>query len=165
MALLLEPYDKEPPDKAKTAAGECGAWPVHKGIAIVFCSMAIASLVPVVLVQLHVIDDLPDPPGRIFESKKIVMSKTAHPLGIPDGILGLGSYGITLALLIAANPSRRLTRGALRAKLLLDGTMAARKARGQMKQFGRLCSWCLGTAIATAGMVYFARQAAKVRRA
>ncbi len=163
MSLLLESQSE-----TETAVTECGACSVHKGMAIAFCSIAIASLVPVVLVQLRVIKNLPDPPGSIFDSKRIVTSKSAYRLGIPDGVLGLGSYSITLVLLITATPSRPLLRGALRAKLLLDGTVAARKARGQMKQFGRICSWCMGTALATAGVVYFARkgrEAGKLHRA
>lgn len=146
------------------APEECGAGCMHQGIAIAFCSAALVSLVPVVLVQLRVIKHLPDPPGRIFDSKAIVTSKGAYRLGIPDGVLGLGSYSVTLLLLISATPSRPLVRGLLRGKLLLDGAVAARKARGQMKKFGRLCSWCMGTALATAGMVYFARKGREAQR-
>ena len=137
------------------------AYSTHKTLSIVFCASALAFLVPVVLRQLDVIDELPELPGKIFDANHIVMSKTAHPLGIPDAILGLGSYGATMALLVYATPSRPVVRGLLHAKLLLDGTMAARKARGQVKQFGRVCSWCMGTALATAGMVHFGRKARK----
>ncbi len=142
----------------------CGVCPVHKGIAIVCCCAAIASLTPVVLLQLGIVKRLPDPPGRIFNSKRIVTSKSAYRFGIPDGVLGIGSYSITLVLLITATPYRPLLRGILRAKLLLDGTVAARKTRKQMKEFGRVCSWCLGAAIATAGVVYFARKAREAER-
>ncbi len=143
---------------------ERGMCPAHKGIAIAFCCAAITSLVPVVLVQFRVINRLPDPPGKIFDSTRIVTSKSAYPLGIPDGVLGLGSYSVTLILLIYSGPSHPLLRGLLRAKLLLDGTVAARKARGQIKQFGRICSWCMGTAAATAGVIYFARKAREAQR-
>ncbi|MGC1783574.1 MAG: vitamin K epoxide reductase family protein [Acidobacteriaceae bacterium] len=138
--------------------------PVHKGLAIACCCGAIASLVPVALFQLHVLEDLPDPPGRIFDSKKIVTSKSAYRFGIPDGALGVASYGVTLGLLIAARPSRPLARKALRCKLALDGTMAVRNARRQVTQYGRICSWCMGAAVATAGMVYFARKAGAAER-
>jgi hypothetical protein len=143
---------------------DCGACSPYKGIAIACCCVAMSSLVPVVLVQFRVFKRLPDPPGSIFASTRIVTSKKAHPLGIPDGVLGLGSYSVTLILLIYATPSRPLVRGLLRAKLLMDGTVAARKARGQMKQFGQICSWCMGTAIATAGVIYFARKAREAER-
>ena len=131
---------------------------VHKSIAVACCCVAIASLVPVVLVQLKIIDTLPDPPGRIFDSTEIVTSKDAYKLGIPDGILGIGSYSVTLALLLMAGPSQPLLQKALRTKLALDGTMAVRNAKKQVTHFGRICSWCMGTAIATAGVLYYARR-------
>ncbi len=132
--------------------------PLHKGMAIACCGAAIATLAPVALVQLKLLKRLPDPPGRFFDSEKIVTSEAASHFGIPDGVLGLGSYGMTLALLIAAKPSRPLVRKMLGAKLALDATVATRSVRKQITKHGRICSWCLGAAIATAGMVYFARK-------
>jgi hypothetical protein len=132
--------------------------PLHKGMAIACCCAAMASLAPVALVQLRIVKDLPDPPGRLFHSKRIVMSKDAYHLGIPDGVLGLASYGVTLALLLAAQPERSFVRRALRAKLALDATMAIRNVRKQIAEHGCLCSWCMGAAVATAGLVYFARK-------
>lgn len=131
---------------------------VHKNIAIACCCVAIASLVPVALTQLKVIDTLPDPPGWMFDSTEIVTSKGAYKLGIPDGLLGIGSYGLTLTLLRMAGPSQPLLQKALRAKLALDGTMAVRHAKKQVSQFGRICSWCMVTAIATAGVLHYARR-------
>lgn len=138
--------------------------PIHKIAAIACCCAAIGSLVPVALFQLHAIDDLPDPPGQIFDSKKIVTSKDAFRMGIPDGLLGIGSYGATLALLIAAGPSRPRVRHLLNSKLALDGTLAIRNAHKQVTQFGLICSWCMGAAVATAGVVYFARKAGAAER-
>lgn len=158
MPTLLQAGNETKPPSENACAG------ADKKLAIACCCVAMASLAPVVLLQLHWIDDLPDPPGRIFDSKRIVTSKGAYPLGIPDGLLGMGSYGITLALLLAAKPSNPVARGLLRGKLLLDGTMAAHNARKQMKQYGRICSWCMGTAMATAGLVYFARKAREAQR-
>jgi uncharacterized membrane protein len=123
-----------------------------------------AALAPVALVQLHILKDLPDPPGRLFNSKRIVTSKSAYRLGIPDGLLGLASYGITLGLLVAAQPSRPLVRKALRAKLAWDATMAVRNVRKQITEHGRVCSWCMGAALATAGLVYFARKVRDAER-
>ncbi len=132
--------------------------PLHKGMAIACCCAAMASLAPVALVQLRIMKDLPDPPGRLFHSKRVVTSKDAYHLGIPDGVLGLASYGVTLALLLAAQPERPLVRKALRVKLALDATMAIRSVRKQIAEHGRICSWCMGAAVATAGLVYFARK-------
>jgi hypothetical protein len=52
----------------------------------------------------------------------------------------------------------------LRAKLFLDKTIALRKARGQRKRFGQLCSWCLLTAAATVCTAQFARNARQAER-
>ena len=78
---------------------------VHKGMAVACCCAAMATLAPVALVQLHIIRDLPDLPGRLFDSKRVVTSKGAYHLGIPDGVLGLASYGVTLAT-VARGDSR-----------------------------------------------------------
>ena len=40
---------------------------VHKGMAVACCCAAMATLAPVALVQLHIIKDLPDPPGRMVQ--------------------------------------------------------------------------------------------------
>lgn len=130
----------------------------YKNVAVACCCVAIASLVPVVLKQLNVIDNLPDPPGWMFDSTKIVTADGSYKLGIPDGILGIGSYSLTLALLLNAGPSQPLLQKALRSKLALDATMAVRHAKKQVSQFKRICSWCMVTAIATAGVVHYARR-------
>jgi uncharacterized membrane protein len=135
----------------------------YEGLAMACCGVAIISLLPVALLQLKVVDRLPELPGSLFNSSRVVTSQAAYPLGIPDSLLGLASYATTLALLIAAKPSRPVTRTALRAKLLLDGALAARNTRKQVTEHGKICSWCMGAAIATAGMVYFARKAREGR--
>jgi uncharacterized membrane protein len=153
MSLRLE---AEP--QAENSVALAKVCPVHKGMAVACCCAAMATLVPVTLVQLRIWKDLPDPPGRIFNSKRVATSKDAYRLGIPDGVLGLASYGVTLALLLASQPSRPLVRRALRAKLALDATMAIRNVRRQFTRHERICSWCIGTAVATAGLVFFARK-------
>lgn len=159
MALQLEA--ENPVDKIIAIAPSRSA---HHGMAIACCCVAIGSLVPVVMLQLGKIDDLPDFPARIFNTKKIVLSKSAFPLGIPDGMLGIGSYAVTLLLLTTAKPSRPLLQAALRGKLMVDGAMAARNTRKQITNFGRICTWCMGTAVATAGVVYFARKGREADR-
>ena len=116
------------------------------------CSVAIGTLVPVALHQLGALDHLPDPPGRVFDSDRITESEMAHPFGVPDSLLGLASYGTTLGLALMSvrcAAARRLLGG----KLVLDGAAAAFNATRQVTRFGKLCSWCMGTALATAVMV------------
>jgi len=119
-------------------------------------------LVPVALFQCGALDHLPDPPVWLFASDQITSSKDAHPFGVPDGLLGLASYGTTLALALSA-PHSRLAGQALGGKLLLDGGLATVNAVKQVARFKRVCSWCMLTAAATlvmvaAGRQYFARR-------
>lgn len=119
-------------------------------------SVAIATLLPIALYQCHAIDHLPDPPCPYFDSDRITASKSAHPFGMPDGLLGLASYGITTALIVAARHSET-GRTLLRTKLLIDGSMATINVTRQVVSFRKLCSWCTGTALATAVLVVAGR--------
>lgn len=118
--------------------------------------LALASLVPVALYQSSVISSLPDPPLRIFDSERITESKTAHPLGIPDGWLGLASFGTTFALVFLArrNPTARNLMGV---KLVIDASIGAFNAVRQIVEFRKLCSWCTATALSAATMAYAGR--------
>jgi len=112
---------------------------------MVVSALAMAGLGVVTLRQLGLIKHLPDPPGSLFDSDRIVMSRQARKLaGIPDGILGLGSYGATLGL--ALWDSRRPSRGrhlTLAAKVVFDVSQALGRSLRQWPEFGCLCSWCL----------------------
>ena len=120
--------------------------------------VALATLVPVALYQLGAISHLPDPPASVFDSERITTSKAAHPFGIPDALLGLASFGTTLSLAVL---SRRSTtaRKLLGAKLMLDVSAAAFNAGRQAVSFGKLCSWCTGTALSAGVMAYAGRGA------
>jgi uncharacterized membrane protein len=125
--------------------------------ALVACAAALATLIPVTLFQTGVLSSLPDPPGNVFASEQITSSKEAHPLGIPDGILGLGSYAATFTLILLARRSPA-ARKLLGAKLMLDGSMAAFNVVRQVVSFGKVCSWCTCTAVATAALVWSGRE-------
>ena len=103
------------------------------------------------------LEHLPDPPGSAFDSDGITESKAAHPLGVPDGLLGLANYGTTLALMLAARRNRTARR-LLAWKLVLDGGVAGFNVVRQVVQFGKVCSWCTGTAIATGAMLIAGRK-------
>ena len=127
-------------------------------LALAGCCVALGTLAVVALFQSGAVDRLPDPPGEIFDSERVTLSKTAHPMGIPDSYLGLASYGATLGLMLKA-PRCSVARRVLGAKLLLDAGMAGFNAVRQVVTFGKVCSWCTGTALATAVMVYGGREA------
>jgi len=120
------------------------------------CCIALATLTPVALYQTGVIPQLPDPPLHVFDSERITTSAAARPMGIPDGVLGLASFGTTLALALLAR--RNLTaKRVLGGKLALDASAAAFNAGRQIVGFGKLCSWCTGTALAAGVMAYAGR--------
>lgn len=125
-------------------------------VMMVACGVAIAALVPVVLHQVGVLGHLPDPPGAVFDSDGITESKTAHPFGVPDGVLGLASYGVTMGLMVAGRRPG-LARRLLGWKLGVDGGAASFNAVRQVVVFGRVCSWCMGTVVATGVMVWAGR--------
>jgi uncharacterized membrane protein len=117
---------------------------------------AIATLVPIALYQLGAIPQLPDPPLSVFDSERITMSKAAHPFGVPDALLGLANFGTSLTLALLSKRSRT-ARTLLGAKLVLDASAAAFNAGRQVVGFGKLCSWCTGTALSAGVMAYAGR--------
>ena len=129
-----------------------------RAVALTGCGIALGALVSVALFQGGVTDRLPDPPGEIFASERITSSKAAHPLGIPDSFLGLASYGVTLALLMSAEKSR-VAKRLLGVKLVGDAGLAAFNMVRQVASFGKICSWCTVTAVATGAVVYGGREA------
>ena len=123
---------------------------------IVGCGAALATLVPVALYQTGVVARLSDPPSRIFDSERIASSKAAHPFEVPDALLGLASFGSTLALIFLARRSPAAKK-LLGAKLTLDAAAGAFNAGRQIVSFGKLCACCTGTAISAGVMAYAGR--------
>lgn len=119
-------------------------------------SVAMVALGVVAARQLGIVRRLPDPPGGVWDSDAIVMSKAAHPAGIPDGVLGLASYGVTVGLLLLAEDADWL-RPVAKAKLAMDGSAAWTNTVRQVAVFRRLCSWCMATVVCTAAMVGLAK--------
>lgn len=142
----MSPYDVAPPDAVLLAA----------------TAAALLTLLPVAAHQCGWLDHLPDPPAKLFASDWITESKAAHPFGIPDSLLGLASYGITLSLIVLAR-QRPQARKLLRLKLIADGSVAAINVTRQVVSFGRICSWCTGTALCTAAMVIAGRSSTSVK--
>ncbi len=123
---------------------------------IVASATCVASLVPIALYQLGFVSHLPDPRSPLFDSDGITSSAMAHPFGIPDSLLGLGSYGLTLGLSLTP-PEKTVMRQALAAKIAFDGVFALTNTVRQIVSFRKLCFWCMGTVAATAALVWNAR--------
>jgi|GEM_PF-2047892 len=128
----------------------------NTGPLLVATSLALATLAPVAAHQLGKLKRLPDPPGRLFRSDRITGSSTAHPFGVPDSLLGIASYSVTLTLALLARRHWQ-ARKLLGIKLLGDGTMASINMIRQIVTFRRLCSWCTGTVVCTAAMLIAGR--------
>jgi len=133
-----------------------GASEDNQPLLLASTSIALASLVPVALYQSRLIPALPDPSLRIFDSERITKSKTAHPLGIPDGWLGLASFGTTFVLVLLGRRSST-ARKLLGVKLVMDASVGAFNAVRQIVEFRKLCSWCTATALSAATMAYAGR--------
>jgi hypothetical protein len=85
---------------------------------------ALSTLGPVAAFQCGLLRHLPDPPpSSLFDSDKITSSKVAHPLGIPDALLGLSSYGVTLTLILLSGRSS-VARKLLPWKLAAEASIA-----------------------------------------
>lgn len=124
---------------------------------VIASSAALVTLLPVAAHQLGALDHLPDPPSEIFASDRITGSSMAHPLGIPDSLLGIASYSATLGLALLAGKHSR-ARKLLTLKLVADGSLAAFNLIRQIVTFRKLCSWCTATGICTAAMVFAGRR-------
>lgn len=117
-------------------------------IALTSAGGAMLALGYIALRQIGAVRHLPDPPGEMWGSNAIVMSKAAHPFGIPDGMLGLGSYALTAGLIVARS---RL----IRVKLACDAGTAGFNVVRQVVEFRKICSWCMVAAGFAVPMVWF----------
>jgi len=123
--------------------------------------------------QLGLVRHLPDPPLPGFDSEKVSGSEEAFAtMGIPDALLGMGSFALTFGLATIGEGDRPALRPwpslALAAKVSLDAAYAGRKALGQWPRHRALCSWCLvavGASLASVSLaIPDAIEAARGRR-
>lgn len=117
---------------------------------------ALTTLAVIAAHQLGAVDHLPDPPAAIFASDLLTESKMAHPLGIPDATLGLASFGATLGLALLAGENAAARR-LLAWKLLGDAAFSTIETAQGLRKYGKLCAWCLGTAVCVAGALVAGR--------
>lgn len=111
-----------------------------------------ASMAAVSLLQTGVVKHLPDPPLPGFDSDKVNLSKTAFPLGIPDGTLGLLSFAVNLPL-AAYGPADRARRVPWlpllgTAKALVDAVVAAWYFYQMPMREKAWCPYCIAGALA-----------------
>ncbi len=109
----------------------------RRGIALLTL-LSMGGMAAVSLFQLGILRDLPDVRGDIFDAESVDAAPEAYGrLSMPDGVIGLGSYAVTLAL-AAADGERRVARRPwlpilLGAKTALDAVEAVRLTVAQWR--------------------------------
>jgi uncharacterized membrane protein len=119
--------------------------------------ISIGSMAIVSLYQLGIIKHLPEPPLPKMDADKVDAAAEAYEiLWMPDAVLGLGSYAVTLGLAAMGPDNRARTRPwiplALAAKTLADSLAAGKLTVDQWTKHKAFCFWCLlaaATSIAT----------------
>jgi uncharacterized membrane protein len=121
------------------------------------CVVGMAGLSAVAMYQMGLVKKLPELPFPVFDSEKVISSDAAYSqFGVPDGVLGIASYAITLALAAAGGADRARTDPALplalAVKVGFDVYQAARHSASQWPEHHGFCSWCLLPAVASFAM-------------
>src|SRR6476660_9597618 len=119
----------------------------RRGIAALSLA-AIGSMGLISLYQLGLIKHLPEPPLPHFDADKVDAAPEAYALlNTPDGVIGLGSYAVTLALAAIGSEDRAKDQPwlalALGAKVGFDTSQAVRLTVNQWTKQKAFCFWCL----------------------
>lgn len=115
-------------------------------------ALAAAGLVDFSLISLYQLGyfkKLPDFPGKVFDTEKVNTSKDAVILGMPDGVLSLGGYALTMLLATAASRSKKRSRLldlALGAVVLGQAVGAAQYLYTMAFVQKRICVYCVAAA-------------------
>lgn len=108
----------------------------------------------IALFQVGILKHLPDPPLSHFHADAVHSSPQAYAIfGIPDGLLGMGSYAAT-AWLAAAGPKDLWKRPrwlpvAMGCKTVLDAAVAGKLTVDEAVKFRKFSAWSLIVAAAT----------------
>lgn len=101
------------------------------------------------LLQLGYFKKLPDLPGKVFNTVKVNTSKEAVLLGMPDGIISLGGYALTMLLAVAGSRFKKRSRMfdlALGAVVLGQAAGAAQYLYKMAFVQKRVCVYCVAGA-------------------
>lgn len=103
------------------------------------------------LYQMGIVKNIPDPPGKFFDSDKANGSLHAYATGTPDGPLAIVAYGVTLILATFKGDSMSgRPRWADRVLLflsLINGSSAASYMKNMIEKQERACPYCIAGAI------------------
>jgi hypothetical protein len=127
---------------------------VNRRVAMVLTAIGMTSLAVIALYQVGIFKRLPEPPLPGLDAERVNGSSEAYEiLNIPDALLGLGSYAVTMGLeaLGESNRPQRLPwlPLALAGKCGIDALQAARLTRKSWVHFRAFSLYSLITAAAT----------------
>lgn len=116
--------------------------------------VSMGAMAVISLYQMGIIDHLPEPSLTLLDADEVDASAEAYAkLRMPDAVLGMNSYAVTLALAAMGGADRARERPwiplALAAKAAVDALQAARLSRAQWTEHRAFCSYCLVAAGAT----------------
>jgi uncharacterized membrane protein len=116
--------------------------------------VAIGSMGLISLYQMGIIKHLPEPPLPRLDADMVDASPEAYSrFATPDGILGIGSYALTMGLAAMAGKDRARTQPwiplALAAKVAFDTSQGIRLTVDQATKQRAFCFWCLLSAAST----------------
>ncbi|MFD3003920.1 vitamin K epoxide reductase family protein [Pontibacter toksunensis] len=101
------------------------------------------------LLQMGYFKKLPDFPGKVFNTVKVNTSKDAVMMGIPDGVISLGGYALTMLLAVAGSRFKKQSRFldmALGAVVLGQAAGAAQYLYKMAFVQKRICVYCVAGA-------------------
>lgn len=130
--------------------------------------VGIAAMGPIVLYQMGLIKHLPEPPLPRLDADAVDASGQAYAiLSMPDAVLGIGNYAVTMGLAAAGGADRATERPwlpiALAAKVGIDAAVGAKLTVDQWTKHRAFCFWCLigaGASLASTPLVVAEAKAA-----
>lgn len=143
-----------------------GAFLVRRRAIAALALASMASLNMNALYQLGIIPRVPEPPLPGFDATKLSGSAQAYRLlGVPDGVLGVGNFAITLALASMGGADRARAQPliplAMATKVAFDASQIARSIRMQVRLGPTWCFWCLVVSAAACAMAPLAAPEAR----
>ena len=120
--------------------------------AIIGLSLAgMTSMTAVSLLQTGILEHLPDPPLKSFNSDKVNSSDAAYRFGAPDGTMGVAGFALNVPIAAFGGASRAteqpLVPLAATAKAAVDGLVAGWYFYQMPAKEHAWCGYCIAAAL------------------
>ena len=144
---------------------------LRRAAIVAFSAVGVSCMGATSLLQLGLIDDLPDPKARWFglpfDSKRVNLSPEASVFGLPDGPFALLGFAVNVPLALAGGPTRAvdepmlpiLAAGSALVQALAAGLFFSKMPRRE----GAWCTYCVASAAASVAI--FALTVPEAKRA